>query len=342
MDDTPDNQELLSTLFLNAGYRVLTASDGAEGFEVARREHPDLVISDVSMPGVNGVTFCRMIRADADLHTTPVLLVSALCKDTATVVEGLQAGADDYLESPYEPLRVIAKASRLIEMGSVASVLRESEERFRLMAEAAPVMLWISDQNKVCTYFNKGWLEFVGRTLEEQLGEGWADRVHPDDLHGCLETYHSAFDARRDFRMEYRARRFDGEYRWLLHTGVPRFMIDGRFAGYIGSCNDITERKQTEERIENLNEELESRVNELTKDLRTANEELEREIAAHRLTEQALSESDNRFKTFMDHTPAVAFPTSSFPEDADGLVLMNPPFGLSRKTALVVMAMGWM
>jgi len=307
VDDTPDNQDLLRTTFLNAGYNVLTASDGSEGFEVARHERPDLVISDVSMPVVNGVTLCRLIRADAELFTIPLLLVSALHKDTATLVEGLQAGADDYLESPYDPLRLVAKAARLIEMGSAASALRESEERFRLMAEAAPVLLWMADPDKLCTYFNKGWLEFTGRTLEEELGDGWTERVHRDDLQRCLEIYNSAFDNRSDFRMEYRLQRFDGEYRWVLDTGVPRFMADRRFAGYIGSCIEITERKQAEEQIRNLNDELEGRVNERTTQLRAANGELECEIAKRRLTEQALSESDDRFKAFMDNTPAAAF-----------------------------------
>ena len=307
VDDTPDNQEMLKTVFLNAGYNVLTASDGSEGLEVARRKRPDLVISDVSMPGIDGVTFCRLIRADADLFTTPLLLMSALYKDTATLVEGLQAGADDYLESPYDPLRLVAKAARLIEMGSAASALRESEERFRLMAAAAPVMLWMSDPNRLCTYFNRGWLEFTGRTLEEELGDGWTERVHPDDLQRCLEIYNSAFDDRSDFRMEYRLQRFDGEYRWVLDTGVPRFMADRRFAGYIGSCIDITERKQAEDQIRNLNDDLERRVNERTAQMRAAIEELECEIAKRRLTEQALSESDDRFKAFMDNTPAIAF-----------------------------------
>ena len=307
VDDTLDNRELLRTVFLTAGYKVLTARDGSEGFEVARRERPDLVISDVLMPGVDGVTFCRLIRADAELRTTPLLLVSALRRDTATVVAGLQAGADDYFESPCDPLRLIAKAARLIEMGSAASALRESEERFRLMAEAAPVMLWMADLNKRCTYFNRGWLEFTGRTLEEELGDGWTERCHQDDLQRCLEIYSSAFDDRSEFRMEYRLQRFDGEFRWVIHTGVPRFMADHRFAGYIGSCFDITERKQAEEQIRNLNDELEKRVSERTKELCAANEELESEIAKRKLTEQALSESDDRFKAFMDNTPAIAF-----------------------------------
>ena len=125
--------------------------------------------------------------------------------------------------------------------------LRESEERFRNMADTAPVLIWVSGPDKLCTFFNKVWLEFTGRTLEQELGNGWAEGVHPDDLDRCTATYSAAFDARRRFRMEYRLRRADGEYRWILDDGVPRFTPAGIFAGYIGSCIDITERRRAEE-----------------------------------------------------------------------------------------------
>jgi two-component system sensor kinase FixL len=128
-------------------------------------------------------------------------------------------------------------------------VLRESEGRFRLMADSAPVMIWMSGPDKLCTYFNQGWLDFTGRPMQRELGNGWSEGVHADDLQPCLETYVRAFDARQEFRMEYRLRRFDGEYRWILDTGVPRFESDGAFDGYIGSCIDITDQKRVEETL---------------------------------------------------------------------------------------------
>jgi PAS domain S-box-containing protein len=120
--------------------------------------------------------------------------------------------------------------------------LQEAERRFRLVADAAPVMIWMSDPDKGCAYVNKGWLEFTGRSLEQVLGDGWADSLHADDRHGCLATYSDAFDRRQPYRMEYRLRRKDGAYRWVLETGVPRFGEDARLEGYIGSCLDITDR----------------------------------------------------------------------------------------------------
>jgi len=149
----------------------------------------------------------------------------------------------------------------------VQMAMQESEERFRLMADCAPVMLWQSGLDKLCDYFNSPWLEFTGRTLEQEMGNGWAEGVHPDDFDQCLDIYTSSFDARRPFRMEYRLRRHDGEYRWILDTGVPRYNADGRFAGYIGSCIDIQEQK-------NIEEALEKRVAERTAELSNLNREL--------------------------------------------------------------------
>jgi PAS domain S-box-containing protein len=135
-------------------------------------------------------------------------------------------------------------------------VLRESEERFRLMANSAPVMIWLSGIDKLCTYFNKQWLEFTGRPLEAELGNGWAERVHPDDLDKCLQTYVEAFDRRERFEMQYRLQRHDGEYRWIFDIGVPRFSADGAFAGYIGSSIDITEQRVAQKALANMGRKL--------------------------------------------------------------------------------------
>src|SRR5690606_37847761 len=109
---------------------------------------------------------------------------------------------------------------------------------------------------KGCTYFNRTWLNFTGRALEQQLGDGWTACVHPNDLDRCLETYGSAFDARKPFEMEYRLRRHDGEYRWVLDVGVPRFTPEGEFLGYIGSGVDVTERRNAEEALRKREERL--------------------------------------------------------------------------------------
>ena len=134
--------------------------------------------------------------------------------------------------------------------------LRESEERFRLVANTAPVLIWMSDPDKLRNYFNQPWLEFTGRPIEAELGNGWAKGVHPEDLRDCMDTYVNAFERRESFKMQYRLRRNDGEYRWVFDIGMPRFDPNGSFAGYIGSCIDVTERKRAEEALAGLSSQL--------------------------------------------------------------------------------------
>jgi PAS domain S-box-containing protein len=152
------------------------------------------------------------------------------------------------------PFMVLAALSE--EHQQAAQAVRESEERFRLVANTAPVMIWTAGTERLCTYVNQPWLEFTGRPLEAELGSGWAEAVHNEDLKRCLETYSGAFEQRRAFAMEYRIRRNDGEYRWVLDTGVPRFNADGSFVGYIGSCMDITERRLAEDALASVGRRL--------------------------------------------------------------------------------------
>ena len=125
--------------------------------------------------------------------------------------------------------------------------LRESEDRFRTMANTAPMLLWVSDRDKRCEFFNRGWLEFTGRSLAGEIGTGWLKGVHPEDLQHLLDVYEAAFTERRPFEAEYRLRRQDGSYRWILQKGAPRQGPSADFAGYVGTAIDITDRRQIEE-----------------------------------------------------------------------------------------------
>jgi PAS domain S-box-containing protein len=136
------------------------------------------------------------------------------------------------------------------------AALRESEARFHAIADAAPVLIWISGPDKQCSYVNKGWLDFTGRTIEQELGNGWTEGVYSGDFDLCLKTYVEAFDKQGPFEMEFRLRRFDGQYRWILDRGIPRLGPDGTFLGYIGTCIDITELKQAKEAVQESEERL--------------------------------------------------------------------------------------
>jgi PAS domain S-box-containing protein len=143
-----------------------------------------------------------------------------------------------------------------IQLANSFETVQESERRFRLVANSAPVMIWMSGPDRLCNYFNQPWLDFTGRSLEAELGNGWSEGIHPDDLKDCLDIYMRAFDLRESFKMQYRLRRHDGVYRWVSDIGVPRLNLDGSLAGYIGSCLDVTDHRLAEDALSQMGRRL--------------------------------------------------------------------------------------
>lgn len=129
-----------------------------------------------------------------------------------------------------------------------------SREEYRLLVEKAPIMIWRSDVTMECDYFNEVWLAFTGRSMKQEMGNGWAEGVHPEDFDTCLKIYTDHFARREPFEMEYRLRRFDGVYRWIFDRGVPFSDSEAHFKGYIGSCIDVTERKEAREALKKAQE----------------------------------------------------------------------------------------
>jgi PAS domain S-box-containing protein len=197
------------------------------------------------------VDFLEKWQTTGTLHDEEMIVITkGGQKRTVLLNAGSVKDADGNLR--YSTTVLVDVTERL----QAEAALRESEERFRHVANAAPVMIWMSGPDKLCTYFNPPWLSFTGRPLESELGDGWTEGVHPEDVQYCLETYAAAFEAREPFEMEYRLRRHDGEYRWVSDRGVPRFNADNSFAGYIGSCTDVTDRKLAQESLSDISRKL--------------------------------------------------------------------------------------
>ena len=168
--------------------------------------------------------------------------------------------------------------------------LLDAERRFRRMADSAPVLIWLSGTDKLCTWFNQQWLAFTGRTMEEAAGNGWIESVHPEDLSRCLDTYSTAFDAREEFQMDYRLRRHDGEWRWVAGHGVPSYAIDGAFIGYIGTCVDIADRKSAQELLAQSRQRMLDII-ELARDAIISIDAAQRIVLFNRAAEQVFQRS---------------------------------------------------
>src|SRR5438270_193350 len=245
VDDTPDRLQMMTTLLRQAGYRVLTARDGREGFEVAQRERPDLVVSDVAMPRADGIELCRMMRKHEELGMTPVLLVSALRKDTAAIVEGLKSGAFDYLEAPFDPGHLLAKVERLVELSETERALRDTEERYRDMVENASDIIYTHDLDGRFTSLNKAGERITGYTRDEAAKMNITDIVAPE----CLQRARQMLSATIKevglaiYDMVVVAK--DGR-RVPLEINSRPVHKGGEIVGAQGIARDVTERKRAE------------------------------------------------------------------------------------------------
>jgi PAS domain S-box-containing protein len=153
-------------------------------------------------------------------------------------------------DNDHQIISYIAVKEDITDRVKAEEALEASTSRFQVLAECSPILIWEADENKLCTYFNSRWLSFTGRTMEEELGTGWTEGVHPEDIDFCLRTFHSAFDRRQPFAMEYRLRKADGTYGLLYDQGSPKIDPEGNFSGYIGACTDITQQKQKDDNVD--------------------------------------------------------------------------------------------
>jgi PAS domain S-box-containing protein len=204
------------------------------------------------------------LEADAVLDGSPDLVLVAR-DGTERVVE---ARLSEIRDGRKEAAGFVLVFRDITQARQSRAALEESEARFRLMADQTPVLLWMCDAKRALVYVNRSWLEYTGRTLDEERGDGWTAAIHPEDFGPRQASFASAVDRREPFVHEYRLRRRDGEYRWFLDNGAPRFDGDGRFAGYIGACVDISERKEAAATIGNFEQRKSAFLASLAHELR--------------------------------------------------------------------------
>lgn len=239
VNDLPEQLSLMDSLLRKAGYSVFTAADGLEAFEVAKRERPDIVISDVSMPRLSGIEFCRLMREDTELRLTPILLASAHRRDTESVVQGLRAGADDYLEVPFDSPRLIAKVSRLLERSKV-------EANYRDLVEEATDIIFTLDLEGRLTSINSAGAHFLGLDQGELIGSLFADAFRIDVPTFELTEKLKQLEESGASPLQFMAGDSRGQERWLeISTSAIKNRLSDTI-GLRGVARDITERKRFE------------------------------------------------------------------------------------------------
>lgn len=218
----------------------------------------DVYLVDYRLGSKTGLELISQARKKGCI--SPIILLTGQDEDT---LEGkaIRYGIDDYIKKSELNSYLLERSIRhvieqkqrefevIIEQNA-RQAAEIGEETFRHIADNAPVLIWIAGLDKKCSWFNKQWLSFTGRPIEEEIGDGWIKNIHPDDAESCLQTFTHSFDSKSEFEMEYRLLHHSGEYRWVLDKGQPRYDTNGMFVGFIGSCIDIHDRKISQEKLE--------------------------------------------------------------------------------------------
>lgn len=236
-----------STTLADLNGRALCRIDQLFDRPVFREAHRSLSYFQTALIAAGALTILTCVWA---IRRIVVVRLSRLCGEirrierTGDLSLRVGAGGNDELAEAARTVNQLIASTQ-----AARCELAASEDLFRAVADGSPMLVWLTGPDRMATYFNRSWLEFTGRGLEEELGEGWAESVHAEDREVCLRALREAFDARQPYEDEYRMRRHDGEYRWMLDRGVALYDSEGRFKGYIGSCVDITDRREMEERL---------------------------------------------------------------------------------------------
>ncbi|HEX8556524.1 MAG TPA: response regulator [Pyrinomonadaceae bacterium] len=260
VNDDPDHLDMMRLLLEKAGYRVVTAPDGREGVHLASTLNPDLVISDVNMPVLDGIELCRRLRAQPGTRLLPIMLVSAERMGSTNAVEGLRAGADDYLEAPYDPMRMVAKVTRLLERRRAEERLRHSERQLAEAQRLARIGNWEWDIRTNTVVWSDELYRVFGLEPQEfgATYEAFLERLHPDDRQEVMSITERALERPGPFTHYHRVILPGGSVRILHNRGEVIVGEDGRPVRMFGTEQDVTERRQAEEQLERSNEQLRS------------------------------------------------------------------------------------
>jgi PAS domain S-box-containing protein len=275
-DDNADMRSYLRRL-LGAQNDVQVVADGEAAWTALESSTPDLLLTDVMMPKLDGFGLLKRIRQSERFRHLPVIMLSARAGEEASS-EARAAGADDYVVKPFAARELAARINAAWRMAELRydgiAALQQSERTFRMIADQAPVMIWLAGQDGEVTYLNARWYEYTGQVPPKAEGLGWLLSVHPEDRARIEREDNEVARTRRAFQFEYRLRGADGTYRWMLESGIPRFDENGEFDGFIGSVVDVTQHREAEQVLRRSNAELEALVAQRTEEFRKAEEAL--------------------------------------------------------------------
>lgn len=233
-----------ASFLIKNGYNALTAGTGEEVFEILDSGAVcHMVLLDIDLG--NGMSGPEIAEKILKIRDIPIVFVTSHTEgDMIERVKHIKKYG--YVVKNSGDFVILSAIEMAFELFYERNRAIEAGRSFEQIANTSPALLWMSGPDKLCTWFNNPWLEFTGRKIEQELGDGWTESLHPDDKESCLAIYNLGFDAREPFTLEYRLKRYDGEYRWIIDRGHPRYNSAGVFEGYIGSSLDITGRKMVE------------------------------------------------------------------------------------------------
>ncbi|WP_158002566.1 PAS domain S-box protein [Methyloterricola oryzae] len=260
-DDNADMRGYLARLLQAKGYDVTAVRDGEAALAAVRDQRPDLVLTDIMMPGLDGIGLLGALRENQETSTIPVILLSARAGEEE-LIEGLNHKADGYLTKPFSARELLAHIGARLEISRLRNDLenqlrtQEAAREFRSLAETLPQIVWATRPDGWNVYHNQRWVEYTGLTLEESYGHGWITAVHPDDKQRAWDAWQRATRHIETYSLEFRLRRADGVYRWWLIRGVPLLNEQGEIQRWYGTCTDIQDLKQAHIAVRESEERL--------------------------------------------------------------------------------------